>query len=230
MDKDNIKNQDELEKEDERINECGHLNITENGRKIHLLNIIGEIEGHDCSPKSSKTTKYEHILPSLAAIELNKNVDGLLILIHTSGGDVEAGLAIAEMISSLSIPKVSVVFGGSHSIGVPLAVASDYSYIVKSANMMIHPVRMNGTMIGAEQTYEYFNNIQERILNYIVDNSKIDYDKLKSLMLNTEQLARDIGTILESYEAVNYGLIDEIGGIKEAVKKLYELIDKREGV
>lgn len=188
-----------------------------------MLSIIGEIEGHECLPQHNKTTKYEHVLPQLAAIEDSADIDGLLILINTVGGDVEAGLAIAEMIASLSKPTVSLVLGGSHSIGVPLAVSSDYSYIVPTATMIIHPVRMNGTIIGVSQTFEYFERIQDRILSFIVNHSKIDKETLKGLMLNTSQLAKDVGSILVGKEAVEKGIIDEVGGIKEALNKLYEL-------
>lgn len=172
---------------DEKISEYGQVTLerNENQRKIHLLSIIGEIEGHEVLPEHNKTTKYEHVLPQLAAIEDSKDIDGLLILLNTVGGDVEAGLAIAEMISSLSKPTVSLVLGGSHSIGVPLAVSTDYSFIVPSATMIIHPVRMNGMVIGVTQTFEYFEKIQDRILNFIVKHSGIDYPSLKNLMLAT---------------------------------------------
>ena len=162
----------------------------------------------------------------LAAVEDSSDIDGVLILLNTVGGDVEAGLAIAEMIASLSKPTVSLVLGGSHSIGVPLAVSADYSFIVPSGTMIIHPVRMNGMVIGVIQTYEYFERIQERILNFITDHSDIKRDRLKDLMLDTSKLAKDVGTILDGREAVKNGLINEIGGISEAMKKLNELIDK----
>ena len=191
-----------------------------------MLSIIGEIEGHECLPQHNKTTKYEHVLPQLAAIEDSPEIDGLIILLNTVGGDVEAGLAIAEMIASLSKPTCSLVLGGSHSIGVPLAVSTSYSYIVPTATMIIHPVRMNGTVIGVAQTYEYFERIQDRILSFIVRNSKIEKDKLKNLMLNNNQLAKDVGSILVGQEAVDSGLIDKVGGIKEALNKLYDLIEE----
>lgn len=211
---------------DNRIKEYGQTVLVNDKResKIHLLSIIGEIEGHECLPQHNKTTKYEHVLPQLAAIEDSPDIDGLLILLNTVGGDVEAGLAIAEMIASLSKPTCSLVLGGSHSIGVPLAVSTNYSYIVPSATMIIHPVRMNGMVIGVAQTFEYFERIQERILNFIVSHSKIEKEKLKNLMLNTTQLAKDVGSILVGKEAVDNGLIDEVGGIKEALDKLYEMI------
>ncbi len=216
---------------DKKISEYGQT-LLENGKrdhKIHLLSIIGEIEGHECLPQHNKTTKYEHVLPQLAAIEDSDEIDGLLILINTVGGDVEAGLAIAEMIASLSKPTVSLVLGGSHSIGVPLAVSADYSYIVPSATMIIHPVRMNGMIIGVTQTFEYFEKIQDRIIKFVVDHSKIDYESFRGLMLDTNQLAKDVGSILVGVEAVEKGIIDEVGGIKEALTKISDMIDaKRE--
>lgn len=215
---------------DKKISEYGQT-LLENGKhdhKIHLLSIIGEIEGHECLPQHNKTTKYEHVLPQLAAIEDSNEIDGLLILINTVGGDVEAGLAIAEMIASLSKPTVSLVLGGSHSIGVPLAVSADYSFIVPSATMIIHPVRMNGMVIGVTQTFEYFEKIQDRIINFVVRNSKIDYKSFRGLMLDTKQLAKDVGSILVGAEAVEKGIIDAVGGIKEALEKINEMIDARE--
>lgn len=213
---------------DQKINEYGQATLedNENNVKIHLLTIIGEVEGHECLPQHNKTTKYEHLLPQLASIEDSKEIDGVMILINTVGGDVEAGLAIAEMIASLSKPTVSLVLGGSHSIGVPLAVSSQYSFIVPTATMIIHPVRMNGTIIGVSQMYEYFERIQERILSFVVNHSHIEYDNLKSLMLNTKQLAKDIGSILVGKEAVEKGIIDEVGGIDCALAKLNEMIQE----
>lgn len=199
----------------------------ENGRRmIHLLSIIGEVEGHENAPGTSKTTKYDHVLPMLAALEEDKRVEGMLVLLNTSGGDVDAGLAIAEMIASLSIPTVSLVLGGSHSIGVPLAVSADYSFIVPTGTMMIHPVRMSGMIIGASQTYEYFEMIQDRILNFVASHADIAYDQLKRLMLNTEMLTRDLGTVLVGQEAVNKGLINEVGGIRQAICKLHSMMEK----
>lgn len=215
---------------DKKISEYGQT-ILENGNKehkIHLLSIIGEIEGHECLPQHNKTTKYEHVLPQLAAIEDSTEIDGLLILINTVGGDVEAGLAIAEMISSLSKPTVTLVLGGSHSIGVPLAVSANYSFIVPSATMIIHPVRMNGTVIGVTQTFEYFEKIQDRIINFVVNHSKIDYNSFRDLMLDTHQLAKDVGSILVGEETVQKGIIDEVGGIKDALGKINDMIDERE--
>ena len=219
-------NQDE--KKDNSIEEYGQMTLeNENGRRMsHLLSIIGEVEGHENAPGTSKTTKYDHVLPMLAALEEDKRVEGMLVLLNTSGGDVDAGLAIAEMIASMSIPVVSLVLGGSHSIGVPLAVASDYSFIVPSGTMIVHPVRMSGMVIGTAQTYEYFAMIQDRILNFVSSHADIAYDQLKALMHNTKMLARDLGTVLVGQEAVDAGLIKEVGGIREALKKLYEMIDE----
>ena len=219
--------EDREEHEDDRIEQTGQLtleNEQESGA-IHLLTVIGEVEGHDNLSNSSKTTKYEHVLPQLAAIEDSSRIGGLLVLLNTMGGDVEAGLAIAEMIASMSMPTVSLVLGGSHSIGVPLAVSTDYSFIVPTGTMMVHPVRMNGTVIGASQTYEYFDMIQDRILSFISSHSRIAYDQVKRLMLNTEMLTRDLGTVLVGEEAVKQGLIDQVGGIRDALVRLYEMID-----
>lgn len=220
------KEKDEID--DNKIREYGQALLVNEKRKskIHLLSIIGEVEGHQCLPQHNKTTKYEHVLPQLAAIEDSPEIDGLLILLNTVGGDVEAGLAISEMIASLSKPTCSLVLGGSHSIGVPLAVSTDYSYIVPTATMIIHPVRMNGTVIGVAQTFEYFERIQERILSFIVGHSKVEKDELKRLMLNTSQLAKDVGSILVGQETVEKGIINEVGGIKEALNKLYDMIEE----
>lgn len=208
------KDEKELEqKEDKKLEEYGQMTLEGNQkrRRIHLLSIIGEVEGHENLSGNSKATKYDHVLPQLAALEDDDSVDGLLVLLNTSGGDVDAGLAIAEMIASLSMPTVSLVLGGSHSIGVPLAVSTDYSFIVPTGTMMVHPVRMNGMVIGASQTYEYFNMIQDRILSFISTHSKIAYDQVKRLMLNTKMLTRDLGTVLVGEENVKEGLIDEVG-------------------
>lgn len=217
------------EKKEDRIRETGQVELGGNGENhnIHLLSIIGEIEGHENLSSNTKTTKYEHILPKLAEIEDSKEVDGLLMLINTVGGDVSCGLALAEMIASLSKPSVSLVVGDSHSIGVPLAVAADYSFIVPTGTMMIHPVRMSGMVIGAAQTYDYFEMIQDRILNFVSSHSDIAYDQLKGLMLNTKMLTKDLGTVLVGEEAVKQQLINRVGGIREALKKLNELIEEK---
>lgn len=214
---------------EERIRETGQALLDGNRRRhrIHLLSVIGEIEGHENLSGAVKTTKYEHILPKLAQLEDDDEVDGMLILINTVGGDVSCGLALAEMIASLSRPTVSLVIGDSHSIGVPLAVASDYSFIVPTGTMMIHPVRMTGMVIGAVQTYDYFEMIQDRILSFVSSHADIPYDRLKGLMLNTEMLTKDLGTVLVGREAVEQGLIDQVGGIREALEKLNELIEKK---
>lgn len=215
------------EKENQKLEDYGQMTLEGNQRKrkIHLLSIIGEVEGHENLSGNSKATKYDHVLPQLAQLEDDDSVEGLLVLLNTSGGDVDAGLAIAEMIASMSMPTVSLVLGGSHSIGVPLAVSTDYSFIVPTGTMMVHPVRMNGTVIGASQTYEYFDMIQDRILSFISSHSRIAYDQVKRLMLNTEMLTRDLGTVLVGEEAVKKGLIDQVGGIRDALVRLYEMID-----
>lgn len=194
--------------------------------RIFLLSITGEVEGHESLGDRAKTTKYEHILPKLAMVEDDDEVDGLLILLNTVGGDVEAGLAIAEMIASLSKPTVSLVLGGGHSIGVPLAVSADYSFIVPSATMVIHPVRSSGMFIGVMQSYKNLVKTQDRITSFVSAHSNISVERLEYLMLDTATLVKDVGTMLEGEEAVREGLINEIGGIKEALQKLYELIEQ----
>ena len=195
--------------------------------RIFLLSITGEVEGHEALSERAKTTKYEHILPKLAMVEDDDEVDGLLILLNTVGGDVEAGLAIAEMIASLSKPTVSLVLGGGHSIGVPLAVSADYSFIVPSATMVIHPVRSSGMFIGVMQSYRNLVKTQDRITSFVSSHSKITVERLEYLMLDTAALVKDVGTMLEGEEAVREGLIDEVGGIREALRKLYAMIEKR---
>ena len=192
---------------------------------VYCMTIIGQIEGHGQAPSGTKTTKYEHVLPLLASIEESQEVDGLLVLLHTMGGDVEAGLGIAELIAGMSKPTVSLVIGDSHSIGVPLAVAVDHSFIVPTGTMMVHPVRMTGMVIGAVQTYDYFEMIQDRILSFVSGHSQISYERLRSLMLNTEMMTKDLGTVLVGEEAVQEGLIDECGGIREALAWLNRAID-----
>lgn len=218
-----------VREQNQQIRDLGEAMLEENEKKYHiqLLTIIGEVEGHECLPNNSKTTKYEHILPKLAVIEDSRETDGLLILLNTVGGDVEAGLAIAEMIASLSKPTVSLVLGGGHSIGVPMAVSADYSFIVPSATMVIHPVRSNGMFIGVMQTYRNMEKIQDRITRFIADHSNMKRERIEELMLDTSQLVKDVGTMLEGEEAVREGLIDETGGIRQAMEKLYELIEKK---
>lgn len=216
-------------RQDEKISEYGQVTLDNNEKshKLHLLSIIGEIEGHECLSQNTKTTKYEHVLPQLAAIEDSTEIDGLLVLINTVGGDVESGLAIAEMISSLTKPTVSLVLGGGHSIGVPLAVSTNYSFIVPSGTMIIHPVRMSGTVIGAQQTYDYFKLIQDRIVGFIETHSNTSKERLEEMMMKTGILTKDLGTILVGEKAVEEGLINEVGGIKEAMQKLHSLIDEK---
>ena len=191
--------------------------------RIYLISIIGQIEGHYILPSDQKATKYEHIVPLLVAAERSPDIDGLLIILNTMGGDVEAGLAIAELIASMKKPTVSLVLGGGHSIGVPLAVCATRSFIVPSATMTIHPVRVSGTVVGSPQTYFYFEKMQDRIINFICDHSKISPEKFKQLMLETEQIATDTGSIINGKEAVNLGLIDEMGGLSKALECLEEL-------
>lgn len=219
---------DNQQTESELIKETGQISLDKNNKnsRIHLLSIIGEVEGHDILPSTSKTTKYEHVLPKLAEIEDSEEYDGVLVIINTVGGDVESGLAIAEMIASLSKPTVSLVLGGSHSIGVPLAVSTNYSFIVHSGTMVVHPVRMNGQFIGAPQTYEYFKLIQDRIVNFVSSHCSISGERMEEMMLNKGILTKDLGTILVGSDAVDEGIINEVGGIKEALSKLHQLIDE----
>ena len=213
--------------ESENIREYGQTLLTHNAyhHNIYLLSIIGEIEGHECLPANSKTTKYEHVLPRLASLEDDSSVDGVLLLLNTVGGDVESGLAMAEMIASISKPTVSLVLGGSHSIGVPLAVSTDYSMIVPSGTMVIHPVRMSGTVIGAKQTYDYFKQMQDRIIGFISAHCNATKERLEEMMMNKQMLTKDLGTILVGKQAVEEHLINETGGIEQAFLKLHELID-----
>lgn len=215
-----------LGKDGEDIREFGQMMLE---HRIHLLSVIGEIEGHECLSANTKTTKYEHVLPQLAAIEESTEIKGLLVLLNTVGGDVEAGLAIAEMIASISKPTVSLVLGGSHSIGGPIAVSTDYSFIVPTGTMVIHPVRMSGTVIGAPQTYDYFRQMQDRILGFLASHCRASKARLEELMLDTGMLTKDLGSILVGEQAVREGLIDEVGGIKEALDKVHALISEADG-
>ncbi|SMC21708.1 ATP-dependent protease ClpP, protease subunit [Clostridium acidisoli DSM 12555] len=224
--KEEIKNSDK-DTDDSLENGLPDLPEDNENDRIYVLPIIGQIEGHTNLPPQSKTTKYEHVIPQLVAVEKSKTVEGLIIILNTIGGDVEAGLAIAEMISSLSKPTVSLVIGGGHSIGVPLATAADYSFISPSATMILHPIRMNGLIIGVSQTFQYFNKMQQRIIEFITRTSNIDEKTFKRLMVETDELLNDMGTILIGKQAVNYGLIDEVGGIKEALDKLEQMIQKK---
>lgn len=226
---DKMEERTEKEKaENEAIREMGQMTLEgqEQPGAIHLLTIIGEIEGHENLSSTSKTTKYEHVLPKLAAIEDSEEIQGVLVLLNTMGGDVEAGLSIAEMLASLSKPTVSLVLGGSHSIGVPIAVSTDYSFIVPSGTMVIHPVRTNGMVLGVAQTFDYFKQIQDRITGFISSHSRVSKEDLEKMMLETGILTKDMGTILVGEQAVKRGLIDEVGGISVALRKLRALIAK----
>lgn len=218
---------EEINKDErENIKDLGTVNIPKVDERIQVISIIGQIEGHMALPPQTKTTKYEHLIPQLIAMETSENVEGVLIILNTVGGDVEAGLAIAEMIYSLTKPTVSLVIGGGHSIGVPLATAADYSFISPSATMIIHPIRMNGLIIGVPQTFEYFKKMQDRIVEFIVRTSHIEEDSLTNMMLVTNDLLNDMGTILIGKQAVDCGLINEVGGISDSLNKLNELIKK----
>lgn len=206
--------------------ETGSIITVHKDKVIHCLTIIGQVEGHYILSSQNKTTKYEHIIPLLVSIEEDDRIDGLLILLNTVGGDVEAGLAIAEVISGMKKPSVSIVLGGGHSIGIPLAVAAKKSFIAKSASMTVHPVRTTGLTIGVPQTYEYFRRMQDRITNFVVENSSITHERYSELVLNTGELVTDVGTILDGEDAVSEGLIDEVGTVSDAIESLYEMISK----
>lgn len=208
----------------ENIKELGEVKAPQFRSNIHCITIIGQIEGHMLLPPQNKSTKYEHIIPQIVAVEENPEIEGLLLILNTVGGDVEAGLALSELIVSMSKPSVSLVLGGGHSIGVPLAVSASYSYIASTATMTIHPIRMNGLVIGVPQTFEYFNKMQERIIRFITEHSNIELEVLKRFMFSTNELANDVGTVLIGAEAVKNGLIKEIGGLNQALTKLQSLI------
>ena len=221
--------QEQRNKENEEIREMGTMELRKKGNPygIQLLTIIGEIEGHENVSGNTKATKYEHLLPRLAEAEENDEIEGVLILLNTMGGDVEAGLGIAEMIASLGKPTVSLVLGGSHSIGGPLAVSADYSFIVPSGTMIIHPVRSSGMFIGVIQSYRNMERTQDRITRFIASHSHISQERIVELMLDSTQLVKDVGTMLEGKRAVEEGLIDEVGGIRDALNKLHEMIDEK---
>ena len=221
-------NQTEEKKQEVQAQDNGAVEIKNADRKIYCLTIIGHIEGHTMLPPQNKSTKYEHVIPQLVEIEENKDIEGLLVILNTVGGDVEAGLAMAEMIAGMKKPTVSLILGGGHSIGVPLAVAAKYSFIAPSATMTIHPVRMNGVVIGAAQTFEYFNKVQEQVVEFVTRNSNVSADNFRRLMLETGEMANDVGTILFGEEAVKQGIIDEVGGTAAVLQKLYDLIEKEE--
>ena len=212
---------------DDRVLENGSVITAAGGDLIHCLTIIGQIEGHYLLGDGQKATKYEHIIPLLVSIEESEEIDGMLMVLNTMGGDVEAGLAIAEMVASMTKPTVSLVLGGGHSIGVPLAVSARRSFIVPSATMTIHPVRISGTVVGVPQTYYYFDRMQERIIDFICRHSDANEEKIRELLLRTDQIATDVGSILDGAEAVSIGLIDEVGGLREALAALREEIAER---
>ncbi|WP_227766555.1 ATP-dependent Clp protease proteolytic subunit [Zhaonella formicivorans] len=213
-------------KKTESIKEFGQLDLPDVQSNIHCVTIVGQIEGHLTMPPQNKTTKYEHIIPQLVALEQSPQIEGILVILNTVGGDVEAGLAIAEMLTSMTKPTVSLVLGGGHSIGVPIAVASDYSFIAETATMTIHPIRLTGLVIGVPQTYEYLDKMQDRVINFVTRHSNVTEEKFRELMFRTGELARDIGTVLVGRDAVKIGLINEVGGIGQAVKKLKALIEE----
>ncbi len=208
-----------------QIKEMGSVTLPDAKHVIHCLNIIGQVEGHYILPAQNKTTKYEHIIPALVAIEQDRSIEGLVIILNTVGGDVEAGLAIAELIASMKTPTVSMVVGGGHSIGVPLAVCAKKSFIVPSATMTIHPVRMNGLVLGVPQTLSYFDKMQERIVRFVCDNSAIKPDRFRELMMSTGELVMDVGSVIDGEQAVKEGLIDRLGGLSEAIDCLYDMIE-----
>lgn len=216
---------DAQDQQTEQIKEMGAVTLAKGKHTIHCLTVIGQVEGHYILPPSNKTTKYEHIIPQLVAIEEEPQIEGLLVILNTVGGDVEAGLAIAELLAGMKKPTVSLVLGGGHSIGVPLAVSCKRSFIAPSATMTIHPVRMSGLVLGVPQTLSYFDKMQERITRFVCENSHITPEKFKELMLKTGELVADVGTVLNGEQAVECGLIDELGGLKEAVAALYQFIE-----
>ena len=217
--------QSQREEERDQIYYSGSVTPEGGRHKIHCLTIIGQVEGHYILPPQNKTTKYEHVIPQLVSIEQDSSIKGLLIILNTVGGDVEAGLAIAELVSGMKTPTVSLVLGGGHSIGVPLAVSAQYSFIAPTATMTVHPVRMNGVLLGVPQTLSYFDKMQERITSFVCQNSRIPSERFKELMMESGELVMDIGTVLDGEMAVKEGLIDSLGGLNEAVEKLYELIE-----
>lgn len=221
-------NNDQMKEERQQVIELGSdITKSEKGN-IYTLTIIGQVEGHQVLPETAKTTKYEHVLPLLAGIEESDEIDGLLLLLNTVGGDIEAGLAIAEMISGMKKPTVSLVLGGGHSIGIPLAVCTKRSFITPTASMTVHPVRMTGLVVGAPQTFRYFQRIQEQIADFVTENSGITKEKFENYMMATGEMATDVGTILYGKEAVASGLIDRLGGLSDALATLHKMIDKQE--
>ncbi|MDL4839011.1 ClpP family protease [Aquibacillus rhizosphaerae] len=231
-DKDNTTKKDQGEDQSnpsslvQKIQQLGQSSVpTAPDSNIHVLPIIGQVEGHIQLPPQNKTTKYEHLIPQIIAVEQNPKIEGLIVILNTVGGDVEAGLALSEMLASISKPTVSIVLGGGHSIGVPIAVSADYSFIASTATMTIHPIRLTGLVIGVPQTFEYLDKMQERVIQFVINHSNIKEEKFKELMFEKGNLTRDIGTNVVGTDAVEYGLIDSVGGVKEAIQKLNELID-----
>lgn len=225
MSEENQNNQENNENEQGSSFETGSITVQKDGHFIHCLTIIGQIEGHYILPSQNKTTKYEHVIPQLVAIEESKEIEGLLIILNTVGGDVEAGLAIAELLSTMKTPTASLVLGGGHSIGVPLAVSCKKSFIVPSATMTVHPVRMNGTVLGVPQTLSYFEKMQDRIVKFVENNSEISEEGFRNLMMKTGELIMDVGSVLDGEEAVACGLIDELGGLSDALEFLNYAIE-----
>ncbi len=225
----NEEDNNDLSESRELIEKTGEVVSQNSKHLIHCLNIIGQIEGHYVLPSQNKTTKYEHIIPALVAIEQDRSIEGLVIILNTVGGDVEAGLAIAELIAGMKTPTVSLVVGGGHSIGVPLAVSAKHSFIVPSATMTIHPVRMNGLVLGVPQTFSYFDKMQDRIINFVTSNSNVTEEKFRSLLMKTGELTMDMGTVVEGETAVDIGLIDSLGSLSDAIECLYSIIESTEG-
>ena len=224
---DNRADMTDMDQRQQQIVDMGSSTVTTQRGTIHTLTIVGQVEGHQILPPNTKSTKYEHVMPLLATIEESEDIDGLLILLNTMGGDIEAGLGIAELIASMSKPTVSLVLGGGHSIGVPLAVSAKTSFIAPSAAMTIHPVRMSGLVIGVAQTFNYFQRIQERIIQFVTHNSNVKRETFTRMMLQTEELASDVGSVIYGEEAVRIGLIDRIGGLSDALDCLHEMMDER---
>lgn len=218
---------DQQRLEKERIEDDGTVTLTRGGHAIHCLTVIGQVEGHTEAPQGQKTTKYEHVIPQLAAVQEDPRIEGLLVLLNTVGGDVEAGLALAELIASVSKPSATLVLGGGHSIGVPLAVCGKETFIAPSASMTIHPVRMSGTVIAAPETYRYFERIRERIIKFVAAHSHISEDRFRQLMLSSGDMANDVGSVLYGEEAVTMGIIDRVGSLSDALDSLYRQMDRR---
>lgn len=225
-DQDKDEKQEEIKNQTDQIIETGGITAGKGKHCIHCLTIIGQIEGHYILPAQNKTTKYEHVIPQLLAVEQDPEIEGLVIILNTVGGDVEAGLAIAELLSGMHKPTVSLVLGGGHSIGVPLAVSARKSFIVPSATMTVHPVRMNGLVLGVPQTLSYFDKMQERIVKFVTENSRISAQRFRELMMNKDELVMDVGSVLDGQTAVDEGLIDALGGIADVIEALYDMIEE----